>query len=539
VSVLSQRLLTRFKAIESHRRMHWDDKYQTIADDVIGRREFTNHGEPGRRRDKRLYDTTARTMVNLLAGGLHSLLTNPATEWFKLSTRQPMLMEIYAVQAWLDDVTDHLLSIFQAPTSRFASQSDEVYLDVVGFGTGGLFVGDPPGQPILFSSRPLPELYIAENEAGIVDTVFRKFKMSARNIVDRWGPQAPEKARIMVEGGKSEDKLDVLHCVEPNTDPTLRGLSTGPFAFLSAFIDLATGEMIGDLGGYEENPYIIWRWRVDGGEVLGRGPAEDSLADTRMLHAMNKTQLQAGQMGVAPPFLTEDQGSIVQLDLRPFGRNIVKPGGILNPPIQSMDIKTQNLLSVEMVRDKRGQVEESFHFELLKLIQNRGLTPMTARQTASIEGAVQRLLAPILGRAHVEWIYPLIDRVFGIELRRGNLPPPPMELSGQALKVEPLSPITRAQRSGDVDAVARWLGGLVEFSQVNPDVLDLANIDEAWRFMATHSSVPASIVNDPKTVAQKRKARADLAAQQDSMDEASQVAATAKDAAGALSQLQQ
>ena len=536
---LAERISRRHDALKGLRQGHWDDKWQQIADEAIGRREFTNKGDPGRKRTQQIYDTTTRTMVNLLAGGLHSLLTNPATQWFALRTLDDNLMNSHSTQVWLESVNQYLLSIFQRPASRFASQSDECYLDVVSFGTAGMFVADPPGRPVLFSQRPLPELYIAENEAGVIDTVYREFELTARNAVNIWGRQAPEAARKHVEGGQTEKKVHIVHAVEPAEGETLKGFNVTPMPYTSVFIERDARETIGQPSGFFEMPYILWRWRVDGGEVYGRGPAEDAFSDQRSLHTMNKTQLQAAQMGVAPPFLTEDTGSILQLDLRPFGRNVVKPGGVLSPPIQSMDIKAQNLLSAEMVRDKRGQVEEAFHFELLKLIQNRGLTPMTARQASMIENAVQRLLAPILGRAHVEWIYPLVDRVYNIELRRGNIPPPPPELSDAPLKIEALSPITRAQRAGDVDAVARWLGSVAEYAQIDPSVRDLADTDEAFRFMAKHSSVPPSVVRDPRVVARMRAADAELAAQQDAQDAAEQTARSLGQAAPFLQALQQ
>lgn len=536
---LGKLLLARFEPMESLRKGQWEHKWQRIADHLTGRRDFLVREDPGRRRDVDLYDTTGRTMVDLLSGGLHSLLTNPATEWFDLKTRDERLMEIHAVNVWLDTVRKRLLSVFQSPAGRFTGQSDEVYLDIVAFGTGTMFIGDTPGEPVLFSARPISEIYIEENERGEVDTVFRCFQMTSRNCVRKWGTRAPEAARKNVADNKPMEKVDILHCTYPSDDPGKKLPFTDiAMRYASAFVAKDRGDICGIPSGYPEKPYIVARWRVDGGEVYGRGPGDNALADQMMASEMKKTSLQAGQMAVAPPFLTEDDSSIVQLDMRPFGRNIVKPGSVLNPPIQPLDFKSRADIGIDLIRDTRQQVEEAFHFELLKLIQNRGLTPMTARQATLIQNSVERLLAPMLGRQHEDYLGPLIDRVYGIEARRGNLPPPPPQLAGQELRIEYLSPITRAQRRSDVDATVEWLNILLTLGQSRPDVMDLAKMDEALRYIGIQGDVPPSLMRSRAEMEEIRAANEALADEQARQEQAAQVAKNLGTAAPAIQALQ-
>ena len=52
----------------------------------------------------------------------------------------------------------------------------------------GLFIDDEDDDDILkFSTRHINEIYIAENDKGRIDTVFRKFKLSARAAVQKFG----------------------------------------------------------------------------------------------------------------------------------------------------------------------------------------------------------------------------------------------------------------------------------------------------------------------------------------------------------------
>lgn len=517
---VGEQLFARFAGMKSMREGFWEDKWQQIADRMLGRRDFIVQESPGRRREREIYDTTGRTMVNLLSGGLHSLLTNPATQWFDLRTEDTSLMEIHEVNLWLDRVTSILLATFQRPEHRFVSQQDEVFLDLVAFGTGTMFIGDTAGQPVLFSARPLSEIYLAENQNGRVDTVFRKFRMTARQVVLKWGGEAPEKARKAVSDGRSEEDCWLLHAVFPSNDPARPDdLPRNRLAFDSVFLSVDEKKVLGRPNGYEEQPYLVARWRVDGGEVYGRGPGDDALADQKMASAMKQVALQSVQMSMAPPFITEDDGSIIQLDMRPFGRNIVKPGGFLNPPIQALDTGARIQMGIDLIRDTRQQVEEAFHFELLKLIQNRGLTPMTARQATLIQNSVERLLAPILGRQHEDYLGPMIDRVYGILLRRNEIPAPPPALSGQPLKIEYVSPITRAQKRGDVDATLQFLQSLVEIEQIRPGTMDLVDLDEAMRFVGVQSDVPASVMRSRRDIVALRQIQAQLASEQQAKED--------------------
>ena len=71
---LARQIIARYESMKNLREGNWEDTWQQIADHVLGRRDFIVSDDPGRRRDVPIYDTTGRTMVNLLAGGLLILL---------------------------------------------------------------------------------------------------------------------------------------------------------------------------------------------------------------------------------------------------------------------------------------------------------------------------------------------------------------------------------------------------------------------------------------------------------------------------------
>jgi len=152
----------------SAQRSGFQTVWQEIADHLLGRRDFSAQGAPGRKRMARIYDTTGLQAADLLSAALHSFLTNPALRWFSLRAEDQRLAADEAVQEWLGVVEDALYTAFNAPDANFAPQIHEVYLDQVAFGTAALYIGDRPGKGLLFSARPLGEIHVAENAEGRV-----------------------------------------------------------------------------------------------------------------------------------------------------------------------------------------------------------------------------------------------------------------------------------------------------------------------------------------------------------------------------------
>lgn len=498
-------LIARYGELKADR-SQFEDTCQKIADYELGRRDFTvHHVHQGRRRDQEIYDTTSQTMASLLASGLHSMLTNPATEWFHIKPFDEELLQEHEVAQWIDAVEQEMYAAFNQPKARFSAQIHECYIDLVSFGTCAMFVGDVPGTDrVLFSARPLPEIFVAEDHSGTIDTVFRKFEYTHRQAVSRWGPMAPEPSQEAMKSGKGVDeKREYLQIVMPADEPIRIPFSNTPLPWAGLFMDMAA-KKITEERGFHEFPFMVARWEKDAGETYGRGPGWNALADAKMASAMKKTAVQAGQMAVRPPVMTEDDGVATQLDLRPGGQNSVRAGGFLNPPIQPVNFNPRVDVGVELIRDTRKQVQEAYLWELLQLIRD---PRMTATQVIEISANVQRVLAPILGRVQTELLEPIIERVFGIMLRRGLFPPAPQALEGQEVMIEYQSPITRAQRQSDTQAINDLFTFSANLAQVDPSVLDVTDTEEAVRFVAQQRGVPIQVVRSRQAVAEIRERR--------------------------------
>jgi hypothetical protein len=71
--------------------------------------------------------------------------------------------------------------------SNFQQEIFELYHDLITFGTAAMFIEEDDEDILKFSTRHINEIFIAENDKGRIDTVFRKFKLSARAAIQKFG----------------------------------------------------------------------------------------------------------------------------------------------------------------------------------------------------------------------------------------------------------------------------------------------------------------------------------------------------------------
>ena len=115
-----------------------ENTWQEISNHALGSRDFTTDRTPGQTRTEGIYDATCLDAHQLLAGGMHGLLTNPATDWFDLEPTNPALNDDFENAAWLEDARHKMLVVTQGAASAFQQQVSEYWLDVTGWGMGGL-----------------------------------------------------------------------------------------------------------------------------------------------------------------------------------------------------------------------------------------------------------------------------------------------------------------------------------------------------------------------------------------------------------------
>jgi hypothetical protein len=251
-------------------------------------------------------------------------------------------------------------------------------------------------------------------------------------------------------------------------------------------------------------PYMVPRWSKDAGEVYGRAPGWNALADQKMLNEMSKTVLKAAQKAVDPPLLVADDGVVMPLRTQPGGVNVVRAGALAHDPLRPLRNDARIDIGLEMMEQRRTAIRSAFHYGVLQLFQD---PRMSATQVLQLVTEMQRLMGPMLGRQQAELLEPMIERTFGILHRAGAFPAPPPVLAGQAIRVDYVSPIARAQQAGEAQAVLRTLEAAQAFAAIDPQVVDNLDGDAGLRAVAEATGAPARMLRSEADVAAIRLGR--------------------------------
>lgn len=176
--------------------------------------------------------------------------------------------------------------------------------------------------------------------------------------------------------------------------------------------------------------------------------------------------------------------------------------------IKAWDTGHDIYVSQELVNDLQASIRQYFFSNDLSFPEPQG-TPMSATEAQIRYELMQRLLGPTLGRLENDLLSPIVSRAFKMLAREGRLPEIPQVVKEQdpAFDVVYIGPLARAQRSDRVAAVERFVGNVSNLAQVNPEVLDVVDFDEAVRQAGRDLSIPAEIMRDEKIVAEMRQKR--------------------------------
>lgn len=499
-------IVARFEHIEGQRD-NWNNHYQELADYMLPRKaDIVKKRSRGEKKMELIFDGTALQSVDLLSSSLHGMLTSGASAWFHLTMKDEELGRDEEVQRWLEDSSQRMMRAFTM--SNFETEVHEMYVDLVVFGTGCMFV-EMENNTLRFSTRHVSEFYVAEDQYGIVDTVFRKYELSARQAVQRFGIDNVGTFIQRTFKTKPDEEVTILHAVMPrkDRDPSKKDNKNMPFA--SMYICMETKMIIAE-SGFQELPYVVPRFLKATGEVMGRSPAMVALPDVKMLNLMSKTIIQAAQKMIDPPLLVPDDGFLLPIRTQPGGLNFYRSGS--RDTITPLNTGANIPIGLQMEEQRRQAIRAAFFVDQLL----SGTTPnMTATEVIQRQEERMRVIGPVLGRLMNEMLRPLIDRAFALMLRAEMLSVPPEVLQGVDVDIEYVSPLARAQKSSSVNGVIRALEILMPLAQSLP-VGDHINPDGLVNYLTESLGVPKKVLKPQSAIDEEREERA--AMQQEQME---------------------
>jgi hypothetical protein len=532
---LAKKVRSMFKKLEEIRKPYEAD-WEKIAQYVYYRREFFDLKEKQGQsiaRDK--YDGTASQAATNLVHGFQGYMVSQSIKWLDLDFEDKELEEYSEAMQWLEDLIHYLYEVFKK--TNFYSSINENLMDSVCFESCLYSENDEKMGKIVYSERHPIEIYTAVNRYGIADTIFRRYKMSAREIVKQF-PKENISKNIIENADKSSSMYNehiIIHGVFPNEDKVDGSKQSKDKAFRSIYFEeeAEKEDAILSDSGYDSNPYIKWWWDRNSTEWYSRTPSHNALPETLALNQVEKNVLEAVEKVVNPPIYApgKNRGSI-----RTY------PGAVnyyQNYEAERTEAILQGIqlpITFEEREDMRNKIRRYYFNDFFLILSQMLQKQKTATEVMEVQGEKAVIIAPIIGRYETHFLDPLIERTYKLEYEAGRIPEIPPVLEDYAgerkeegrssrINIKYIGPLATLQerlyKTKGVTHTLSSIAPMAELQMADAPILDKFDFDVMAEEIARTQGMPAKAIRSDRDVKEMRKARAQAqqAAQQAEMAE--------------------
>jgi len=503
---------------------HWLE----LADYVAPRRERINITDTNRgdKRNQNIIDSTATIAMRTLRSGMMSGVTSPARPWFRVSMADPEVSELGNVKRWLDTVGNRMSTYFLR--SNLDNVLPIIYGDMGLFGTGCMYIEeDFEGGAFKFQPYQIGSYSVAQNSDLKVDTFFRTFKMTSRQMIQKFGLKNPNKPKDIdwsvfsaqikddYDNNKLETQYDICHMIRPNPDYKPGSVNPKFKKYSSDYYEQGTGQWTSQQvdrflreSGYDYFPILTPRWEINGEDVYGTScPGMEALGDVKQLQVGEKRSLQAVDKMVNPPLIAPTSMRNAKVSLTPgdITYNDSRDGDRGFKTVYDIQFRIMELEQKQA--QVRSRIQRTFFEDLFLMLASSDRRQITAREIDERHEEKLLALGPVLEQLNQDLLDPLIDICFEIMNKQGLFPPPPQEIAGSEMKIEYISIMAQAQKMIGLSSIDRFSGFVSQAAQFDPTVLDKVNSDELIDSYADLTSVPSKIVRTDDEVAGIRSNR--------------------------------
>jgi len=498
-------LILRRQSMMESERSNFDSLRQEVAEHMLPRQaEFLNRGEfkrtQGQSRTSRIFDETATQALDDGVSVFESYVMPRGARWQSFAPRDDELLKIRRVRAWYELKTSQLFMLRSMPGSGFAEQTHESVASLLAFGDQGMWPEiryDRQRRPlgIFYRSEHIGSIWIMENAWGRVDTVHRKFRLSARQAMQKWGDKAPECVRKAYRDNKIDDEHLYLHVLCPRDDWDPRRIDAKGKPVRSCYVSIADKQIF-DEGGFRTMPLVYSRYEKSPTETYGRGPGINVLPAVKASQLMMRDLVTAVEFMARPAMLAADDAVDVILRYSPGGTTYGGLDYAGNPLVKPM-MEGADISPALMLQERtRAVIVRAFFGDLFR-IRREQKTHVSATDVMEQSAEKGILLSP-LARQETEWFAPMGDRELDLMWEMGLLDdmPPEVKEAGGLYQYVFDNPLGRAQKADQAAGFFRTLEGVTPLMQAKPQLVDdffaMFPFDKILHGLAMINAVPAT-----------------------------------------------
>jgi hypothetical protein len=379
-----------------------------------------------------------------LGNAISAILRPSGKKWLHIRTTDNWDKLGIEAKQWLEWAEARMLRAMHHRTSQWSRATKEGDMDFATFGQTAIQTSlNPTATGLLYRCWHLRDVAWQEDATGMVGTVYRRWKPTARDLVTLFGKDRvhPDTLRLLEMTPLTE--VNVWHVIVPTAEcPYGKSINT---PFKSVYFEVDKKHVIEEVGIYEQE-YTIPRWQTVSGSQYAYSPCTvAALPDARLIQAMTGVLLEAGEKAVTPPMVAIQEA--IRGDINVYAGGITfadadydeRSGDVLRPITQD---KNGIPLGLNMTQDTRLMIAEAFYLNKLTLpAQGQDMTAYEVGQR--IQEYIRQAM-PLFEPMESEYNAPLCDITFSKLMRAGAFGSPlemPKELRNQNIEFTFESPL--------------------------------------------------------------------------------------------------
>lgn len=472
--------------------------WQEIADNFyVERADFTSTRSMGDNFADHLTTSYPILVRRDLGNSLGTMMRPTSIEWFHMKADREEY-EDQPAKEWLEWAGGVQRRAMYDRSSLFKRASKEADQDNAAFGQSVKTVElNRERNGLLYRCWHLRDCVWRENDEGKIDTVHRKWKPTALDLSRIFGDKIHSRVSDLIIGSNKNPyaEINVRHIVMPASQYG-GGINQ---EYVSVFIDVDNMHVM-EVMGQNYFMYVIPRWQTVSGSQYSFSPATVAgLPDARLLQAMTRTLLEAGEKAVAPPMIGVEEAMRSDLAIYAGGVTWVdeaydeRLGEVLRPLAQDLRGLPQGFNTADGLM---GMLREAFFLNTLTLPQSG--PEMTAYEVGQRVQDYIRQAAPIFEPLEDEDNGAVCETTFDLLMKNGafgSVEDIPQSIRGRDIGFKFESPLHDAierQKGNKFMEAAGILGQVIPLDPTAPAHLD---IQTAFRDVLTSIGMPAKWLN--------------------------------------------
>lgn len=471
---------------------------------------------PGEKQTHGVYDSTMMQAAEMMAMFIAGHIINPSQQWFGLEHLNPEANRVDEIREWNEECRDRFLK--RLSSSMYYAEGPESLIDYGGFGTGCLMIEEAPPpanrnikgfRGFRFAAHKIGRYVIAEDGAGMVDTLMYEFELTARVAYGLWKDDCSE-AICTAQATEPDRPFKFVHAIYPRPleDQNSYGGSSGmPWA--SCWVENDSKKVVKE-SGYRLFPAAVPRYQKTPNEIYGRGRGDIAMPDSGTLNAAKRMGLEDWALKIRPPVMQAGDAVMGTLRLVPGGPTRINTHG---RPIRDviMPWETGSHPEVSQIKEEelRRTIREIFFVDQIRQLMETHKSEMTALEFQKKIELLFRIMGPVYGRMEHEFLRATIDVGWDLMYMGREFPPPPpsMEQFGGDINITFKNPIALAQKSGDAQALLMAVNDLAPMAQIFPQMWDQYDPDKISLGIGEVRGVPAKWMRNSREIAALRAER--------------------------------